>query len=290
VNTIAGITPLILTYNEEANIGRVLEKLAWAEEILVIDSLSSDRTPEILATWPKVKVVERPFDNHVNQWNFGLSQVRTPWVLSLDADYVLSDELVRELQVKAPVLDKAGYFAGFTYCIHGRPLRASLYPPRTVLFRKDRAHYVADAHTQLLHLDGEAGRLKATIYHDDRKPLNAWLHAQERYGSLEVRTIIDTPHRALTLLDRMRRLGWLSPIVAALYCLFGKRLILDGKIGLYYTLQRVYTELLLSLRLLDDRLSRGSSHPIGASDMNVPSETGVGRASRDQKAAMLRDV
>ena len=285
MSTIVGITPLILTYNEEANIERVLEKLAWAEQILVVDSLSSDRTQQILSTWPKVTVVKRPFDNHVNQWNFGLSQVRTPWVLSLDADYILSDELVRELQEKAPALDKDGYFASFTYCIHGQPLRASLYPPLIVLFRKERAHYVSDAHTQRLHLDGEAGRLKSTIYHDDRKPLSAWLRAQERYGSLEVQTIIGTPDKALTLLDRVRRLGWLSPIVAAVYCLFGKRLFLDGKIGLYYTLQRVYTELLISLRLLDHRLSRSGSRAVGAG-VAIP----VGTESRDQEASVAREV
>ena len=255
MSSIADITPLILTYNEQANIRRVLEKLTWASQIVVIDSLSSDETLAILGEWPKVTVIKRPFDDHVTQWNFGLSQIQTPWVLSLDADYVLSDELIRELTVKAPSLDKDGYYAPFRYCIHGRPLRGSLYPPRIVLFRRDRAHYVADAHTQVLRLEGETGRLSAPIYHDDRKPLSAWLRAQDRYGLLEVEAITRTPREALTLLDRVRRMGWLSPLVAIAYCLFGKGLILDGRRGLYYTLQRVYAELLISLRLLDQELT-----------------------------------
>lgn len=256
MTVISDITPLILTYNEEANIGRVLEKLTWARQIVVVDSFSSDRTLEILATRPAIRVHQRAFDNHVDQWNFGLTQVSTPWVLSLDADYVLSDDLIRELWGKAPALEKDGYFASFIYCIHGTPLRASLYPPRLVLFKKDRARYVADAHTQILRLDGNAGHLSSVIFHDDRKPLAAWLRAQDRYGALEVETITRKPRGASTLLDRMRRTGWLTPLLVVIYCLFGKGLILDGKPGLYYTLQRAYTELLLSLRLIDDNLAK----------------------------------
>src|SRR5438270_13866515 len=88
------ITPLILTFNEEENIARTIGKLSWAKEVVVIDSGSTDRTIELArATHPNVRIVERIFDTHAAQWNFGLAQVRTPWVLSLDADYELSDAL-----------------------------------------------------------------------------------------------------------------------------------------------------------------------------------------------------
>ncbi|WP_309738664.1 glycosyltransferase, partial [Chamaesiphon sp. OTE_20_metabat_361] len=84
------ITPLILTYNEVPNIQRTLQKLDWATEIIVIDSYSEDRTLEILKSYPKIKIFQRKFDTHAQQWNYGLEQVKSEWVLSLDADYVLT--------------------------------------------------------------------------------------------------------------------------------------------------------------------------------------------------------
>ena len=92
------ITPLILTFNESPNIARTLEKLSWAKQIVVIDSYSTDATLEILQHYPQVQIFQREFDNHENQWNFGLQQVKTEWVLSLDADYLLTDELITELE------------------------------------------------------------------------------------------------------------------------------------------------------------------------------------------------
>ena len=92
------ITPLILTYNEAPNIARSLQKLTWASRIVIIDSYSTDKTLEIAATYPKVEIFQRRFDSHTNQWNFGMEKVETGWVLSLDADYVLSEELLNELE------------------------------------------------------------------------------------------------------------------------------------------------------------------------------------------------
>src|SRR5438132_6116725 len=91
------ITPLVLTFNEAPNIRRTLERLTWAKEILVVDSFSADETLDIIREFPQTRVLQRKFDNHTNQWNFGLDQVQTEWVLSLDADYVLSPELVDEI-------------------------------------------------------------------------------------------------------------------------------------------------------------------------------------------------
>ena len=91
------ITPLVLTYNEAPNIRRTLEKLRWAREIIVVDSFSTDETLDRLKAFPQVRVVQRKFDTFAGQCNFGLDQIQTPWVLSLDADYVLSEELIEEI-------------------------------------------------------------------------------------------------------------------------------------------------------------------------------------------------
>src|SRR6185295_10441829 len=93
------ITPLILTYNEAPNIARALQGLTWAREIVVVDSFSDDETVQIATSFPNVRVVQRAFDCHRNQWEFGLKEtdISTAWVLALDADYLLSDELVAEI-------------------------------------------------------------------------------------------------------------------------------------------------------------------------------------------------
>ena len=143
---IHNITPLILTYNEAANIERTLQKLSWAKEIIIIDSYSTDRTLEILNSYPNIKIFQRKFDTHTQQWNYGLEQIESEWVLSLDSDYVLTDSLIAIFEsLTAP--DIKGYFIPFQYCVFGQPLRGTILPPRLALFRKASATYIDDGHT-----------------------------------------------------------------------------------------------------------------------------------------------
>ena len=107
------ITPMILTLNEEANIGRTLAKLTWARRILVIDSGSTDRTLEIVRQHPQAVVIRRDFDSAAAQCNFGLTHIDSEWVLSLDADYVLSDELISEIGSLRPADNIRGFWARF---------------------------------------------------------------------------------------------------------------------------------------------------------------------------------
>ena len=148
------ITPMLLTFNEAPNLRRTLDKLAWAKEILVVDSFSTDETVAIAKSFPSVRLSQRKFDQHSAQWNFGVSECRTNWVLALDADHVLTDDLVAELQAWRPPAEAEAYFARFNYCICGRALRGSLYPPRVVLFRRDRCRFEQDGHTQILRVTG----------------------------------------------------------------------------------------------------------------------------------------
>ena len=247
------VTPLILALDEEANLGRTLEALRWASQVVLLDSGSRDGTLAIAARHPNVKVCQRPFDDFAAQWNHGLSQVTTPFVLTLDADYVLDAGFADELRQLEP--GAAAWSARFRYCIDGRPLRATLLPPRVVLFRTAQARYVNDGHCQALRHDAAVAVLRSRIRHDDRKPLARWLAAQQRYAVLEARKLRDTPWRRLGWPDRVRWLR-LGPLLMPLYCLLAKGLLLDGRDGLFYTLQRTYAELLLVLHLAD-RGSRG---------------------------------
>ncbi|MBD6617938.1 glycosyltransferase family 2 protein [Komarekiella sp. 'clone 1'] len=245
------ITPLILTYNEAFNIERTLQYLTWANKIIVIDSYSTDETLEILHSYSQVKVFQRKFDTHGKQWNYGLEQVESKWVLSLDADYVVTDNLRTEI-IDLPADGQInGYFARFKYCVFGKPLRGTILPPRQVLFRKDKAVYIDDGHTQLLQLAGKSATLTGYIHHDDRKPLNRWLWAQDRYMVIEVKKLLETPMSELSWGDRIRRQKILAPFIILVYCLIVKGGILDGWHGWYYTFQRVLAEILLAIRLIE---------------------------------------
>ena len=249
------VTVLILTYNEAPNVRRCLSALTWGEDTIVVDSMSSDDTVSIGETFSNVRFVARPFDNHTNQWNSGLDQVKTDWVLCLDADYVCPASLPQEIASLPDDVD--GYYASFQYLVNGKPLRGTLYPPRVCLFRKDKLRYVADGHTQLLDVRGaKLGTLKSVIDHDDRKPLSRWLTSQSKYAVLEAEKLLSTDTTQLGWKDRLRLKIVLAPVLTVVYCLFWKRLILDGWPGLFYTLQRAYAELLLSLELLDRKLRR----------------------------------
>lgn len=252
------ITPVILTYNEEANIGRVLDRLTWAQSIVVVDSFSTDRTAEIAAQYPAVHFFQRKFDSHAVQWNYAIicTGITTEWILALDADYILTHELISELKQLRPDSSAAGYRTYFRYCIFGRPLRSSLYPPVTVLFRTGISRYIQDGHTQRVVIQGETRSLCSLILHDDRKPLSSWLQAQDRYMCLEAELIHTAAWSLLSLQDKIRKMIFFAPLLTFFYCFFFKQGIADGWSGMYYALQRTLAELILSLRLIQQRVDR----------------------------------
>ena len=252
--TMDQITPLVLTYNEAPNIRRCLEKLSWAQRVVVLDSISTDETVQLVRQFPNTELMVRQFDNHTAQWNHGIDQVQSPWVLSLDADYVLTDEFIALVGTLQAEDDVDAFFVPFRYCIAGKALRACLYPPRAVLFRKNRCCYVADGHTQLLDVQGKAVHLTVPIYHDDRKPLSRWLVSQDKYAILEADKLTSEDSSKLRMQDKLRLKMFLAPVVTLLYTLLVRRVILDGWRGWYYAFQRMLAEILLSLRLLEKKL------------------------------------
>jgi hypothetical protein len=250
------VTPLILTYNEEANISRSLEGLRWARRIVVVDSFSTDRTMNILTGDPRVDVLQRPFDTHANQWNYGLDQVRTIWALCLDADYFITPLFAAELRDRLPQAQSKhvkAFVASFRYLVAGCPLSATVYPSKVVMFQPNSGRYRDDGHTQLAVVSGAIESLRSPILHDDRKPLRRWLWAQERYHWLEADKLLQTPLAQLGFADRLRKITPLAPLLAVLYCLFLKRGLLDGRVGLFYALQRGYAELQIWLMLQELR-------------------------------------
>ncbi len=253
------ITPILIAWNEEANLPRVLRGLSWAREILVVDSGSTDETLAILASTPAVRVLTRPFSTFSDQWNFGLAQAKSEWVMTLSTPTdVLSDGLVEELRTLRPAKDVAGYTCRFRYRSLGKPLRGSLYPPRTVLFRRSLGVFHEEGHQQRLSLAGRCDRLGGLIHHDDRKPLSRWLLAQERYAEIEARRLLGARLVNLDWMDRIRRAGFLAAPIAVVYCLAVKGCILDGQAGFYYAFQRGIAEGVLALKLWEKGAAPGT--------------------------------
>lgn len=249
----SNITPIVLTLNEECNIARCLSMLADFPAVLVVDSGSTDQTLELIRGFSNVRVVHRTFDTHANQWNFAISGcgIKTDWVMALDADYILTDSFIKELRMFCPRSNVVGLKVPFRYCVFGRSLSGSLYPPVTILFRRTHAIYIQDGHTQRVVLSGDVHSSALPIFHDDRKPLNRWLQSQTKYADLEADFLFQKNFSDLRVQDRLRRLIIITPWLVPLFCLFVGRGIVDGKAGLFYALQRCVAESILSLRLLE---------------------------------------
>ena len=237
------ITPIILTYNEQDNIERTLSALTWAKEVLIIDSFSTDNTLEICKRYSNVRVIQNAFENFAQQCNFALSQtLMTEWVLSMDADYVVTPDLINELSALVPANDITGYRISFEYLINGQALRGSLYPARVCLYRQKSAHYEHDGHAHRVSISGEVISLSAKLQHDDRKPYSRWLSSQKKYAQQEVEKLSASSWAELSWPDRLRRLG-IAPLIVLPYTLFIKGLDLNGKQGIEYARQRFIAEL-----------------------------------------------
>lgn len=253
-----GVCVLILTYNEEANIGRTLEALVRIPSIVVVDSGSTDKTVEIIGRFPNARAITHAFADHASQWNFGLTGcgITAPWVLALDADYVVPNSLIDEIAALPAGTAVSGYRAGFRYVVQGRPLSGALYPPVTVLVRRARARYIQQGHTQRVQVDGAIQDLAGRITHDDRKPLARWFAAQMRYAALEADYLLESKGAGAGRTGRIRLMMGPAPLLVFFYTLLVKRCAFDGRAGWFYALQRTLVEIMIALELLDRRLRR----------------------------------
>jgi glycosyltransferase involved in cell wall biosynthesis len=246
-------TPVILTFNEAPNIARTLAALAWAADIVVVDSGSTDGTLEILARHANVRVFHRQFETHAEQWRFALDEtaIASDWIFRLDADYLMTPELTAEIAALSADAPCDAYEIAFDYAVCGHRLRGSLYPAKPLLFRRGGVAVVDKGHTEGWTVMGPLRKLRGVMIHDDRKPMRHFVEAQARYMAREL-PYLQTNRRGLK--NRLRLLPPIMPIAVFVYCLLGKGLILNGAAGLLYSLQRLLAETALSLMLLEERL------------------------------------
>lgn len=245
------LTALVITFNEEENIARTLDSLSWVPQILVVDSYSTDSTLELARQFSQVVVIQRDFKDFADQCNFGLETIKTKWVLSVDADYLFPGASEKAIE-QAMQSDKEVFSAEFDYCISGKPVRGGILPPRHVLFRKRNAKYENDGHGHRVIAIGERAELPFKIRHDDRKPLTRWCHSQVSYAKKEAHKLGSSSLRDLSLNDRIRRLIFVAPPAVFLYVYIYRGGFLSGWKGLYYALQRLVAECLLSLFLIEN--------------------------------------
>jgi len=258
------VSVLILTLNEEINIGACIDSLAWSDDIVVLDSLSTDRTVEI-AEGRGARVVQRPFDNWSAHQNWAVQniQFRHPWVLYLDADERcpadLREEVLRRASDGAP---EAAFRMRRKDFFMGRWLRhAQLYPTWLVrLFRPAQIRYERVVNP-VAKVEGQIGELQA---HVDHYPFSHgvthWIARHNRYSDLEAVEALklrqsgggqgaslwssDPNERRRALKDVFFRLP-ARPLLKFAYYVFWRRGFLDGRAGLTYaSLQAIYEYLI----------------------------------------------
>lgn len=159
---------VVICFNEADNIGRCLESLAWCDEIVVVDSLSTDGTAEVARSFTD-RVVEQEFLGYVKQKNFALDLATHDWVVCLDADEALAPELQAEIQrqlahcpdaVSGFVLDRMTYFLGIWHD------RGEWYPdPQLRVFRRSRGCWTGRDPHDRVEVRGEVRRLDGRLQH-----------------------------------------------------------------------------------------------------------------------------
>lgn len=181
------ITAIVITLNEEANLVRALESLAWADEIIVVDSESRDRTVEIARRFTS-RVIVRRWPGYSAQKNFAAEQASHDWIFSLDADEAVSAELRGEIEALRQAAEPA--VAGFemprlTFYL-GRWIRHSgWYPDHKLrLYDRRRARWVGDYVHEGVAVDGATARLAGDLLHFTVEDASAHHLRIDRYTGL----------------------------------------------------------------------------------------------------------
>lgn len=192
------LSAIILTYNEELHLGECLGSLKdFADQIFVVDSYSTDRTVEI-ATNYGAEVIQHPFENQAQQFNWALYtlQIKNDWILRLDADEYVTEALKLEIAQVLPAVpqDISGFFIKRRVYFMNRFIKHGGYYPTWLLrlFRKSAGrseHRGMDEHIVLLR--GHAVKLKNDFVHDNKRDLTDWTNKHNQYSTREVADVLD---------------------------------------------------------------------------------------------------
>lgn len=267
------VSVIVLTFNEEANIGRCLDSVAWCDDVVVLDSHSTDATREIIAA-KHARIELRVFDDYASQRNHALKtiQYKHAWVLMLDADEVVPEDLRQEIQavltrddadVTLYRMRRKDYFMG-TWLKHSTSY-GSLWFGR--LMRLGRV-WVERSINEEYHTDGATRDLQATLVHYPfNKGLSAWFDKHNRYSSMEAELIMSGGGRnwqwgELYDRDPVTRRKALKALVYSLpgrplLMFFGRYLVaggfLDGRAGLMFCMLKTFYEYMVDCKVRELR-------------------------------------
>jgi glycosyltransferase involved in cell wall biosynthesis len=270
------LSVLILTKDEEANLPISLKSIEWCDDIVVLDSGSKDNT-ERISRDAGARFYERDFDNYANQRNYGLQEIeyKNKWVLMLDADEVVTAELLEEIDKEIGKADNkiTLYRLRLKYYLFGRWIKRSSGYPFWVgrLVRIGRVKVEREINERFV-TDGEVGLLQEHLLHYPfNKGFHAWLDKHNRYSTMEAELMFregkksirwrnlfssDPADRRVALKDLYYTLPGRPLIYFLFYCVF-RGGFLEGRAGLTYGALRSIYEFMINCKLKElDRKNR----------------------------------
>ena len=232
----AKVTATIITLNEAAHIEACVASVAFADEILVVDSGSTDGTPD-LARAKGARVIVRDWPGYANQKNFAAGEAANDWILSVDADERVTPELATEIKQTVAGNNGAAGFRIPRVTFHlGRWIRTTdWYPdPQLRLYDRRRARWKPKTVHESVAADGEVGRLQNDLQHFAYRDIGHHHLTMDRYTSLAAKEMAEAGRRA-SFLDLT-----LHPAAAFLRNYILRRGILDGVPGLIISSMNAY--------------------------------------------------
>jgi glycosyltransferase involved in cell wall biosynthesis len=224
------VSAIVVCFNEEHNIGACLGSLRWCDEIVVVDSFSTDRTVEICRQYTD-RVVQRKWSGYRDQKAFAHSLATKEWVLLIDSDERVSPELCAE--IKESLLSCDSSCVGFAvprvvFYLERWWWRGDWYPDYDVrLFRRDRATWGGTEPHEKILVDGKVCRLRNALQHFSYRDIEDHVQRINRFTSISSRELFNGKRR-WRLRDALLR-----PAFRFFRCYFLKRGFLEGFAGFY---------------------------------------------------------
>lgn len=180
------ITAIIPTFNEEVNIREAIESVLWCDEIIVVDSFSTDRTVEIVNNFPEVRLLQHEYEHSAAQKNWTIPQASHQWIFLLDADERPTPELVEEIKIVLKSGKKySGYWIYRRNNFMGKRINYSGWQSDKVLrlFKRDECRYQDKQVHAEIEANGEFGFLKNKLIHYTYKDITSYLKKADRYST-----------------------------------------------------------------------------------------------------------
>lgn len=181
------ISAAVITFNEEKNIARTLEKLTWCDEIVVVDSYSTDNTVKICESYG-AKIYEKKFIGYGDQKRFLVSKCSFKWILSIDADEVLSDDLITEIKTEfaKKTLNFNAYLLNRKHVYLGKVFKYGHLKSTPILrlFNQEKAHFSDKKVHETVVYNGNKGTFKNPFLHYTANSIEQINLKKNRYASL----------------------------------------------------------------------------------------------------------